>query len=112
METITQIDGVRIEIPYDALAELCRQYGVEELAVFGSALRDDYRPDSDLDFLVVFQNNDCGPWAVKLTDLETGLSHLFGRSVDLVSRRGVEQSANYIRRQHILQSARTIYVAR
>jgi hypothetical protein len=81
------------------------------LAVFGSALRDDFRRDSDVDFLVVFENDDYGPWLSKLTDLEEELSRLLGRKVDLVSKRGVEQSENYIRRKHILESAEVVYVA-
>jgi predicted nucleotidyltransferase len=47
-----------LELPMEAIAELCRKYQVEELAVFGSVLRDDFRMDSDVDFLVTFQNHD------------------------------------------------------
>ena len=100
-----------IQLPLVAVASLCKKYGVAELAVFGSALRDDFRRDSDVDFLVVFENDDYGPWLSKLTDLEEELSRLLGRKVDLVSKRGVEQSENYIRRKHILESAEVVYVA-
>ena len=106
METLSAI-----ALPLEAIAELCRKYDVEELALFGSALRDDFTPESDVDFLVVFKNNDYGPWMSKLTGLEEDLAALLGRPVDVVSRRGVEQSENYIRRRHILESARTLYVA-
>ena len=97
--------------PLQEIAALCEEYGVQQLDVFGSVLRDDFGPDSDVDFLVVFKNNDYGPWMSKLTNLEEDLSRLLGRRVDVVSRHGVEQSENYIRRRHILSAARTLYVA-
>ncbi len=98
-----------IELPVDAIRALCDKYGVEELALFGSILRDDFRPDSDVDFLIKFKNNDYGPWMSKFIDLEEELSTLLHRKVDLVSKNGVEQSRNWIKRKHILQSAQVIY---
>lgn len=100
-----------LRLPPAEIADLCRKYGVEELWVFGSALRDDFRDDSDVDFLVVFQNDDAGPWMGKFMDLEEELSKLLGRKVDVADKRGVEHSENYIRRRHILNSARQVYVA-
>lgn len=100
------------ELPAEIVADVCRRHDVEELAVFGSVLRDDFGPNSDLDFLVVFKDNDAGPWMSKFMDLEEELSHVLGRRVDVVDKRGVEQSENYIRRRHILSSAKVIYVAR
>ena len=97
--------------PVDAIVVLCQRYGVQELAVFGSVLRDDFDDESDVDFLVVFENNDYGPWISKLAEMEDDLSALLGRRVDLVSKRAIEQSENYIRRQHVLSTARTLYVA-
>ncbi len=96
-------------LPMAEIAEVCRKYGVRELAVFGSALRDDFRPDSDVDFLVTFENNDAGPWMSKFIDLEEELTSLLGRKVDVVSRKGIEQSRNWIRRRAILESAVLIY---
>ena len=100
-----------ISLPMDRVREICRRYDVAELSIFGSVLRDDFRPDSDVDFLVVFQNDDYGPWASKLMDMERDLSRLLGRKVDLVSRRAVEKSENYIRRRQILTSREMVYVA-
>jgi len=111
MSAIKKTAELKIDLPFEAIARLCREYDVQELAVFGSALRNDFRAESDLDFLVVVKNDDYGPWASKLTELEQSLTQLLGRKADLVSRRAVEQSENYIRRRHILESARTIYVA-
>jgi predicted nucleotidyltransferase len=99
-----------VDLPKGAIKDLCHKYGVEELAVFGSALRDDFRPDSDVDFLVVFKDDNYGPWMGNLTGLEQDLSDLLGRKVDLVSKRAIEQSENYIRRSHILGSAKVVYV--
>lgn len=100
-----------IELPDKALADICRRLDVKELSVFGSALREDFGPESDIDFLVVFENNDAGPWASRFGELEEALSDLLGRRADVVDKRAVERSDNYIRRRHILESARSVYVA-
>ena len=98
-----------IELPIVELARACRKYGVSELAIFGSALRDEFGPDSDVDFLVTFDNDDSGPWMCKLAELENELSVLLRRDVDVVHKRGIEQSNNWIRREAILDSARVVY---
>ncbi len=100
------------ELPTEIVADVCHKHDVEELALFGSVLREDFGANSDLDFLVVFKDNDAGPWLSKFMDLEEELSQVLGRRVDVVDKRGVEQSENYIRRRHILSSAKVIYVAR
>jgi predicted nucleotidyltransferase len=93
------------------LAALCRRWKVRELAVFGSALRVDFGPDSDVDLLVTFEP-DANWGLLEQTTMESELAALLGRKVDLVSRRAVEQSTNWIRRQAILDSAETVHVAR
>lgn len=96
----------------DAIAGVCRKYGVSELAVFGSVLRDDFDPArSDVDFLVRFIDNDAGPWARKFMDMKEELETLLGRGVDVVDWSGIEQSTNPYRRDHILRHARSFYVA-
>jgi predicted nucleotidyltransferase len=109
MTTVATLDTAQINLPLTAIAALCRKYGVDELSIFGSALRPDFRPNSDVDFLVVFKNDDLGPWMSKLSELEVELSALLERKVDLISKRGVEQSRNWIKRKSILESARVIY---
>jgi predicted nucleotidyltransferase len=93
----------------DALAEICRRYGVERLEVFGSAARTDFdRARSDADFLVTFTpaaRNELGGFA----DLKDALEKLLGRPVDLVEREAVEASRNFIRRRAILNEAETVY---
>lgn len=93
------------------IAEFCRRWRIIKLEVFGSVLRDDFGPESDIDFLVTFD-----PTArMSLFDLvhaEEELSSMVGRSVDLVERGPIEVSKNWIRRRSILESSRTIYVSR
>ena len=96
-------------MPADETANLCRELDVLELAVLGSFLREDFGPESDIGFLAVFKNDDLGPWMGKLQRLETRLSALLGREVDAVSKRDVEASENWIRRNHILGTAQVIY---
>lgn len=82
-----------------------------ELAVFGSALREDFAPDSDVDLLATFAPD--AQWSVlDHVSMEEELAALFGRKVDLVNRRAVERSPNPVRRQAILESAQPYYVAR
>ena len=89
--------------------EFCRRWKIRELAVFGSFLRDDFRPGSDLDFLYTFAAD--VHWTLfDLVMVDQELSAIVGREVVLVSRSAVERSQNYIRRRHILSTAEPIYV--
>jgi len=87
------------------------RWNVTEMSIFGSSMRADFHPDSDVDVLVSFT-----PQAnVSLFDMvhmQDELKAIFGREVDLVSKRGVETSRNYLRRKAILESAEVIHVAR
>jgi predicted nucleotidyltransferase len=103
----TTVDDARLPLPVQEIAALCRQFGVERLEVFGSSLRDDFRPDSDVDFLVVFR--DACPGLTDFQDLQDELARLIGRKVDLLSRKAVERSSNYLMRRSILSTARPIY---
>jgi uncharacterized protein len=98
---------LRIEIPRKAVADFCRRWRVTEMSLFGSVLRDDFRPDSDIDVLVRFAP-DARHSVFDLMRMEKELAELFGRKVDLVDRGVVEASPNYIRRRHILESAEVI----
>jgi predicted nucleotidyltransferase len=100
----------RIAIPREAIRDFCRRWKVKEFALFGSVLRDDFSPDSDVDVLVVFAD-DNSPGFEQLAAMRWDLEALFGREVDLVERRAVEQSENYIRRRHILKHVEPLYVA-
>ena len=99
-----------IPIPTEQLGELCRRWNVQELALFGSVLRDDFRPDSDVDVLVRF--HPAARWSLfDIGGMLEELSALFGRKVDLVERESIERSRNPIRRRHILENHRVIYAA-
>jgi len=111
MGTTSRINNLPIDLPYDEIASVCEKYRVAELSIFGSVLRDDFGSDSDIDFLVLFKNDDCGPWMSKFMDLEEEFGRLLGRKVEVVAKRSVQQSENYIRRKHILGTAKVIYVA-
>ncbi len=99
-----------LEISRDKIAEFCRRWKITELALFGSVLRDDFRPDSDIDVLVTFAPDSTRRF-YDLIDMKEELESMLGRKVDLVEKRLVENSENYIRRRHILSHAETIYVA-
>ncbi len=86
------------------LAAFCRRWGVAEFALFGSVLREDFGSESDVDVLVTF-SPDVQRSLFDLVDMEDELTRIFGRKVDLVTRRAVEESENWIRRQAILRSA-------
>lgn len=108
---LTRPEQLRIDLPLQAIGDICQTYGVSELAIFGSALRDDFDPDnSDIDLLVRFIDNDAGPWMSKFLDMKQDLQRLLARKVDLVDWPGIEQSTNPYRKNHILNHARTIYV--
>ena len=98
-----------IKLPADRIADFCRRWKVKEFALFGSVLRDDFNPDSDIDVLVMFAPE--ADWSLfDHVTMQDELKAIFGRTVDLVSRRGIERSQNYIRRKAILSSAEVIHV--
>jgi hypothetical protein len=101
----------RIQFEQRRLEEFCRRWKVTELALFGSALREDFRPDSDIDVLISFRPD--ADWSLfDRVTMGAELTDIMGRKVDLVSRRGLERSSNWIRRKAILESAEPLYVAR
>jgi len=111
MTSMTQPFRSGIALPNERIAQLCEKYQVEQLAVYGSVLRDDFGQDSDVDFLVDFKGDDAGPWMSKIFDFEKDLTAILGRKVKVVTRRGVEQSANWIKRSSILDSTQVVYRA-
>lgn len=104
-----------IELPQKEIADFCRRWGIVRLELFGSALRDDFRPDSDIDFLYTpgpgFRRDRAyGPWLSN--NMADELSALLGRKVDLIERDKMERHRNWIRREHVLRTAQPIYVER
>lgn len=101
---------VHIDVPKDKIAEFCGKWKIREFALFGSVLRDDFRPDSDVDVLVTFAE-DADHSLFDFVHMKSELKGLLGREVDIVSRRGIEASRNYLRKDAILGSAEAIYGA-
>ena len=100
----------RIGLRSETLAAFCERWQVAELALFGSVLRDDFGPDSDIDVLATFRE-EARHSLFDLVRMERELGSILERDVDLVERPGVEQSRNYLRRKAILGAAETIYAA-
>jgi uncharacterized protein len=100
----------KMRFPEEALAAFCRKWKIVRLETFGSVLRDDFGPDSDVDLLATFAVD--AKWSLfDHMGMELELIRILGREVDLLTRRSVEQSSNRFRRKEILSSARTIYAA-
>lgn len=97
-----------LKLPHARIADFCQRWQITEFALFGSALRDDFRPDSDIDVLVTFAPETAWSLLDHVT-MQDELETIFGRKVDLLNRRGVERSRNYLRRQAILDSAEVVY---
>jgi hypothetical protein len=101
----------KIKLDRNLIAGFCARWRITELSVFGSALREDFRDDSDVDVLVSFATD--ADWSLMdHAEMEQELASLLGRRVDLVSRRAIERSSNWIRRENILSTAEPVYVAR
>ena len=110
METTVQPPELKVNLPLEQIAEFCRKWKIAKLEIFGSALCADFTEKSDLDFLVTYAD-DHGWSLFDHIGIERELSQLLNRRVDLVSRPGIEQSRNWIRRREILGSVKAIYVA-
>jgi uncharacterized protein len=107
--SIDEILEVRLGVDRTSIGQLCQQFGIVELGLFGSALRDDFRRDgdnpSDVDVLVVFGEGDRLSWQDWLR-LESAIEVLFGRNVDLCQKRLLK---NPYSRAEILRNYRVIY---
>jgi len=100
----------RIAINHAQVAGFCERWRIAEISLFGSVLRDDFNPESDIDVLVDFPAD--ASWSLlDLVRMEDDLATVFGRPVHLVTRRAVERSSNWIRRRAILESAERLHVA-
>jgi len=102
--------GPKLGLNRDELESFCQRWQIRELDVFGSALGDNFDEESDLDLLVSFEAE--AEWSLlDHNRMETELEALIGREMDLVTRRSVERSQNWIRRSAILESAEPLYAA-
>ena len=100
--------ATQIPLPEKDLAAFCKRWMVIEFALFGSALRDDFSPESDIDALVDFSSQ--SKWGLfDHIQMKQELKELFGRNVDLITQRSLEQSHNDLLRAEILENAKVIY---
>lgn len=99
--------NAQVHLDRDALAAFCRKWRIRELSVFGSALRDDFGPESDLDFLVSFEPEAALDIDI-LLDMKEELEARFGRPVDVVEK---EALRNPWRKYEILRTREVIYAA-
>ncbi|MFN8405617.1 MAG: nucleotidyltransferase family protein [Anaerolineales bacterium] len=103
------MDKIKIHVPREQLINFCRKNRITKLAFFGSVLREDFSPQSDVDVLVEFDEGKTPGFA--FFGLQEELKGLFNREVDLHTFKGVETSRNPFRRKAILESAQVYYVA-
>jgi predicted nucleotidyltransferase len=99
--------SIQIGIDHGAVRAFCRKWKVSELSLFGSVIREDFRPDSDVDVLVVFQP-DAGWSLFDIVDMKDDLKAIFGREVDIVEKDAIR---NPFRRHHILNNHEVVYAA-
>jgi predicted nucleotidyltransferase len=102
--------NAHIHIPRSQIDSFCHRWLVSELSLFGSVVREDFGPDSDVDVLIQFQPQ-ARHTLLDMARMEEELRQIFGRDVDLVERSAIEQSRNHIRREAILQSAESVHTA-
>jgi len=97
--------AVKLNVPRERIEEFCRKWRVRQFSLFGSVLRDDFGPESDVDVLIAFQ--EAVPWSLwDWMEMVAELEGIFGRRVDLVERSGLR---NPFRRQEILRTQEVIY---
>ena len=99
--------SARIDVPKKKISTFCRRNGIRRMALFGSVLRDDFTPESDVDVLVEFEPGKT-PGLAFFT-MQDELSEIYGRRVDLHTFRGVESNPNWLLRKEILDSAEAVY---
>lgn len=100
---------VKLEYDIEAVRRFCQQRGVARLELFGSALREDFRTESDVDLLCTVRPGiKCG--LLEWVSMKLELEQIFHRQVDLVSRRAIENSRNPYRRESLLARTLPLYV--
>jgi len=106
MDTLKKLEKNGVHLKYDDIVQICEKYHLTELSIFGSAIRDDFKEDSDVDILVVWDNylKKNQPW--DFIDIRDDFERLLNREVDIVDKDGIQ---NPIRRNMILSSYEVVY---
>jgi predicted nucleotidyltransferase len=97
-----------IDVPDAVIEDFCRRWQITQIELFGSALREDFRPDSDIDLLVTFEK-DAPISLFDIVEMQDEIAAIMGRPVDLIERAAIEQSRNPFRRHSILTTAQVVY---
>jgi len=101
---------IKVPLDRDKILAFCWRWNIVEFSLFGSVLRDDFNAESDVDVLVTFAP-DTQRTLLDHIELEDELSSIVGRKVEVINRKVIEKSENWIRRKAILESAEPFYVA-
>jgi predicted nucleotidyltransferase len=105
---IANLPNLRISLPMDEIAAFCRRWNIARLEVFGSVLRDDFRPDSDLDLVATYAPQ--ARWSLlDRVRMKFELEALLGREVDLLNRRALEKAKRPLRAAAILAQTQPLY---
>ena len=105
------MDAVQALVPRNKITSFCKRWKILEFALFGSILREDFSVHSDVDVLVSFDVH--SNWSLfNHIQMKRELVEIFGREVDLITRRALEQSSNALLRSEILGTAKTLYSKR
>ena len=101
--------AARIQIDKSLIEAFCRKWAIVEFSLFGSVLRDDFKPESDVDVMVKFAE-DAHPTLFDLGAMREELMEIFHHEVDILTRRSVQQSRNPYWRTEVLSTVETIHV--
>jgi predicted nucleotidyltransferase len=102
------MNRIQFQIPQEQIVAFCRRWKIRELALFGSALREDFTAKSDVDFLATFSKD--AEWGLlDHVAMQHELQDMLHRQVDLVSRRALDRSQNWLRRREILSNSHTLF---
>lgn len=101
----------RLGISINEISSFCQNWGITEMALFGSVLREDFQPDSDIDFLITFAPN-VTQGLLTLARIKNELELMLNRPVDIAIKDSIKTSENWIIRREILTTAQIIYEQR
>lgn len=97
-----------LRLPEKEIAAFCRKWDLREFSLFGSALTERFHEESDIDVMISFRERS-GRSLFDLVRMQQELREIFGRNVDILTREGIENSSNPIRKKAILDSAKVLY---
>ena len=101
---------INLGVEPEIIADFCQKWKISKLSAFGSIVREELQPESDIDLLVTFSDN--ADWTMfDHFNMEEELSQILGREVDLVNIKALEENQNPIYQKEIMNSARQIYAA-